>query len=609
MVVAVDPYALFEEARKRGPNPFKQKPIVSEDEVWGEVTTDLPSLNEHVDQKIQEALSDVRNKYTSKIGILIQGDRGTGKSHVIHRIRKSIENEGQAIFSYIPPYSNASRINPHVRLYLALSLNGQDSHGVTQWQKLAAFAISTLRGTEYEEKYQSYLSKCSDPDELRKYVIATQPKEELVNFFDGLTEAISSCNGRLDPSFLKAALFLLLKTARLAQIGLAWIIGEEDFPGSSDACLPKFSSEQQEGRSIWMIQQICRFSEIASRPVLICFDQLDSAPTDNNSGDSPAVVIAKCIDQIYFQCSNVVLLCCAMQSMWNEIATSSAGGMADRVGQWKVITKPPTPDQLLDLVRLRLDWFLQQRNLNSNPYPDLFPFDADEVRKIASKKPSSRDFMKWCGEQFEAEQVVRKTRKDEFLETYNELLGRRTSIPMEDDDKLGSIIACAMKMLPSKGAANVAITNVHSFDSPSHGLHLVVSGHDSSQNKDVRIGIRVCQTKTPMTFNAVMKRLLDYETHQLTRGCLVRSSGVSQNWKVGNKLKAQLEKKQGGEIVIPKKDEIKPLVTLHKIYSEAGNKVDESLNGFTKAEVINLVQELELVANNSLVCEILSAPV
>lgn len=386
-----DAYALLEVARQEGPNPFKQKPIVSQDEVWGEVTTNLPNLNEHVDQEIDQIISDVKNKYTCKIGILLKGDVGTGKSHVIHRIWKRIEQKEDCIFSYIPPYSQASRINSHVRLYLAESLRKTDLNGVSQWQKLASAVVKTLDGTEFGEEYRPFIEKCHDPEQLRKYILLQigRDKQKQADFFEGLVEAILENTSKLDHSFLKAALFLLLKTAPIAQIGLAWIIGE-DFPGIKEAGLPEFTSEQQDAKSLWMIQQICTLTEVVSQPILICFDQLDSASVCNDSGDSPAMVIAKCIDQIYFQCSNVILLCSALPSMWTEIK-QLGGGIYERVGQRSVTTKPPSADQMVELVRLRLDWFYQQKAIDSSIYPSLYPFNEEEIRKIAKSASSSRD--------------------------------------------------------------------------------------------------------------------------------------------------------------------------------------------------------------------------
>lgn len=611
---ATDPYYLLEQARKKQPNPFKLESVITADEVWGEVKTNLPSLNQHIDQKILDAIIEIRYKYSKKIGIAIKGDRGTGKSHVIHRIWKKISQEGGSVFAYIGPCSNPKRINSHVRFYLADSFSKQDIQGVTQWQKLAVSAIKTLKRTKFESKYQQYIERCDSPNELKDYIIEHH-KDTLKDFFDDLVEVILENQPDVDFNFLRAVLFLLLKNKQFSQIALAWIKGE-DHSEIKKIGLPEFPLEQQEDKSVWIIQQICKLAEVASFPVILCFDQLDSAGTDNDSGDSPSQTVAKCIDQIYFQCSNIILLCCVISDTWGEIEQMGSG-IPDRVGQWSVTAKPPVAEQMIELVKLRLNWFYTNSKLNSSDYPELYPFEESQIRTIASVAAGARSLMQWCAEKFEQIEIEGgkgksspptslinddNDKQKEFLAKYNELLNK-ACIPIKDDDQLAAIIACTMKMIPDGGSANVVITKVDVIHNSSHDLHLAISGYDYIDKREIKIGVRVCETTNGHSFNAVMKRLLNYNQYNITRGCLIRSTPIPRNWKVGNQLKEELEKQKKGEVVVLKKDEIKSLTAIQRIYEQALDY------GFSQGEVIQIVKSLRLAADNPLICEILSAPV
>jgi Cdc6-like AAA superfamily ATPase len=607
-----DIYALFEQARQKSVNPFSLIPVISENEVWGDgdvVIHDLPGLNQHIDERIFDAITEVRQKYSPKIGIAIKGDRGTGKSHIIHRLWKKITQEGGSVFAYIGPYANPKRINSHVRFYLADSFTHQDSQGITQWQKLAAAAINTLKGSEFEDKYRSYIEKCNSPDELRKYIVASQSKATLSGFFDELVEAILENQTGIDFNFLRAILFLLLKNVKDAQIALAWIKGE-DHSEIETIGLPEFSLDIQEDKSIWMMEQICKLAEIASLPVVICFDQLDSAGTDNDSGDSPAQSIAKCIDRIYFRCSNVILICCVISDTWIQIEQMGSG-IPDRVGQRSVRAKPPTTEQTIELVKLRLDLFYKKNNLNSEDYPHLYPFEESKIRHIASESAGARSLMIWCADEFEkvgtkgndsVDPPPPPDKKKQFLETYQKLV-KRIRIPMKDDDQLAAIIFCAMTMIPNGGTENVVIQEVKKIADATHDLHFIISGYDCLHKSQVKIGVRICETTNGKTFNAVMTRLVNYDKYGLTRGCLIRSTDVPRSWKIGYALKEKLEKEQGGEVVVLKKNDMKPLVAIQKIYEQSEDY------GFTKEEIKQFVKDLGLAADNLLICEILSAPV
>jgi Cdc6-like AAA superfamily ATPase len=597
-----DIYALFEQARQKSVNPFSSIPVISEDAVWGDgdvVIHDLPGLNQHIDERIFDAITEVRQKYSPKIGIAIKGDRGTGKSHIIHRLWKKITQEGGSVFAYIGPYANPKRINSHVRFYLADSFTHQDSQGITQWQKLAAAAINTLKGSEFEDKYRSYIEKCHSPNELRKYIVASQNKTTLLGFFDELVEAILENQTGIDVNFLKALLFLLLKNAIIAQIALAWIKGEDNSEIKKIG-LPEFLFAEKEDKSIWMMEQICKLAEIASLPVVICFDQLDSAGTDNDSGDSPAQSIAKCIDRIYFQCSNVILVCCVISDTWREIEQMGSG-IPDRVGQRAVRAKPPTTEQTIELVKLRLNWFYKNNSLNAEDYPHLYPFEESKIKHIASESASARSLMTWCADEFE-KVIDDEKKKKTFLEKYDELI-KQIQIPMKDDDQLAAIIFCAMTMILNGGTANVVIQEVKKIADATHDLHFIISGYDCLHKSQVKIGVRICETTNGKTFNAVMTRLVNYDKYGLTRGCLIRSTDVPRSWKIGYALKEKLEKEQGGEVVVLKKNDMKPLVAIQKIYEQSEDY------GFTKEEIKQFVKDLGLAADNLLICEILSAPV
>ncbi|OBQ36098.1 MAG: hypothetical protein AN487_13870, partial [Anabaena sp. CRKS33] len=176
-------------------------------------------------------------------------------------------------------------------------------------------------------------------------------------------------------------------------------------------------------------------------------------------------------------------------------------------------------------------------------------------------------------------------------------------IPMKDDDQLAAIILSAMTMIPNGGTENVVIQEVKKVSDATHDLHFIISGYDCLNICEVKIGVRICETTNGKTFNAVMTRLVNYDKYGLTRGCLIRSSDVPRSWKIGYALKEKLEKEQGGEVVVLKKNDIKPLVAIQKIYEQSEDY------GFTKEEVKQFVKDLGLAADNLLICEILSAPV
>lgn len=605
-----DIYKLFAEARQQGPNPFQREMVISAQEIWGEVLTDLPNLNRDIDDKIYQAISEVRQQDSSKIGIAIKGDRGTGKSHAIHRIWKNIEGEGGAVFAYIPPTINPRLINFHVRFSLCDSFKHQDRHGASQWQKLSTAVLATLKGTEFEQEYQEYLELVDLPENLRKYIKKKIAKDKLLDWMMDLVDCIVEIKPELDPDFVKAVLFLLFKNDRYAQAALAWIKGE-DHPNIKDLLgLPEYSTEVQDERSIWMMEQICKVAEVASLPVLICFDQLDSAEPDLETGDSPAQTVARCIDRIYLQCSNLIVLCCVISDTWREIKQMGSG-IPDRVGERSVMAKPPTDEQMIEIVQSRLNLFYQKHNLQVQDYPDLYPLESSKIRNIARDGAGVRSVLQECAKIFDSVEVDSQSLitnegdniQKKFMDIYRDILERVNDTMKDDyhlaDDNLAAIIAQNIRMLPAGGTAFVVVDRVEDVNGSSHDIQFTISGYDQFREKQVKIGVKVCQLENGNKFNPVMKRLLDYEKYQINRSCLVRHHEVPKTWKKSKQLEQEMVAEKGGKVVIWKQEEILPLVALKRIYDEAEEY------GFAKEEVSNLVKELKLQVDNQLIHQIL----
>jgi len=605
-----DIYQLFAEARQQGPNPFRLETVISDREVWGDVLTDLPNLNRDIDETIYQGIAEVRQQDSSKIGIAIQGDRGTGKSHAIHRLWKNIEGEGGAVFAYIPPTLNPRLINSHVRFYLCESFKHQDRQGVSQWQKLSSAVLATLKGTEFAREYQEYLELVDRPENLRKYIKKKIAKDNLLDWMMDLVDCIVEIKPELDPDFVKAVLFLLFKNDRYAQAALAWIKGE-DHPNIKDLLgLPEYSTEVQDERSIWMMEQICKVAEVAALPVLICFDQLDSAEPDIETGDSPAQTVARCIDRIYMQCSNLIVLCCVISDTWREI-TQMGSGIPDRVGQRSVMAQPPTDEQMIEIVQSRLNLFYRKHNLQVEDYPDLYPLESSKIRNLARKSAGVRSVLEECAKCFDAVEVDSQSLvrnegdniQKKFMDIYHDILQRVDDTMKDDyqlaDDKLAAIIAQNIRMLPEGGTAFVVIDRVEEVKSSSHDIQFTISGYDQFRKKQVKIGVKVCEAENGKTFNAVMKRLLDYEKHQMTSGCLVRYQEVPKTWKKGKQFQQELVAEKEGKVVFWKQKEILPLVALKRIYDEAEEY------GFAKEEVSDIVKELKLEVDNQLIHQIL----
>jgi hypothetical protein len=124
---------------------------------------------------------------------------------------------------------------------------------------------------------------------------------------------------------------------------------------------------------------------------------------------------------------------------------------------------------------------------------------------------------------------------------------------------------------------------------------------------DVNIGVAVLQYAGGKGLGAGLKRLNDYQTFNLTRGCLVRSQSKKITSYLEQKYLVPLIKQQGGEYVPLKEDEIKPLLAIRAVHQK--REVDY---GVSEEQIFNFIAEKGaekmLGASNPLLREILSDP-
>jgi hypothetical protein len=100
--------------------------------------------------------------------------------------------------------------------------------------------------------------------------------------------------------------------------------------------------------------------------------------------------------------------------------------------------------------------------------------------------------------------------------------------------------------------------------------------------------------------------LIDYQTFDLTRGCLVRSQAKIENIKKASKAYQLLEQlvalEKGGEVVYLIEDQIKPLLAVRAVCKKCRDY------NLTEDQVFDFISQKQITFENLLLREILSDP-
>ena len=92
------------------PNPFLQDRI---DSPWQETFQDVPEINRPAFQSCLRAIESVYLGNQSR-GLLLHGEPGAGKTHLLQRLRLHTQQDPRTWFIYVPPFTGPGRFWRHL---------------------------------------------------------------------------------------------------------------------------------------------------------------------------------------------------------------------------------------------------------------------------------------------------------------------------------------------------------------------------------------------------------------------------------------------------------------------------------------------------------------
>lgn len=581
-------------------NPFEGRLVVKSRDIWGTGFPDVPSLNAHASNAVYNAIDKVRRKQRQVVGITITADKGLGKSHLISRIRHHLKESGSGLFVYVAQVGDLDGIKAEFLRKLAYSLKEVGSQGVSQWRELATALINEA----YNQK-QSYT-----PEQMVSQFaeLLTKNPQVVDSFSDKVLEIKPDIE---NPDIITAILWTLSSSPRDERNAIKWLAGGELPQSKADAMgLSNPSKKNREAEAFNTVRQIL---DLISdyKPIVICFDELDVAEC-NDAGFSKAQVIASLGKDLYNSIKSGVLLTAMFPETWRDQvkALSYADAIVDRISEIILELDFLNSNDVITLVSQWLkDYYDRQEVTAELPNP-LFPFTEEKLRELGKEKPTVRGVLKWCAKNWKIpdETIIEPTPppKHPVESIYNkELAALNSSIEdyIEDDTLLIKSLRFNFEKLVGQTLEGVEIeeiTDIKASKKDKEYIHFKIIGKEDG--KTVKIGVAILEGFTGNSLLAGLKRLVNYKKFDLTRGCLVRSKKVGRGTKTEQCLNQLLSPSLGGEWVLLKPEEIKPLLAIHSVMN---SREDYELS---EHEIIDFIVQKRIAIDNYLIREILSDP-
>ncbi len=605
-------------------NLFISAGIVKEPDVWGQGFRDVPTLNAHASDAVFQAIELVRTSQSSQekvTSIAITAAQGVGKTHILSRIRHRLKANGSALFVYagVNNYTDLNLVKYQFQQTLADSLSNTGSQGVMQWQEVAAAMAN-----------EGFKAINADAPSLSPQVlverfdrVCTSWSARNRNLMDRLTREVLKTKLNADPYVVRAILWTLSETQ--ASFAIKWLSGDELANSNAEVLglpNPSKTNQDREAEALKTVQQILNLVSYYN-PIVICFDEIDVENNCRDDGLTTPQVIADLVKRLHDTLEHselgrgVVILTVMLPDTWTNKVISMPGGTPDRVSKYSqgkpIDLKSLDSNSIVELVTLWLKEFYDAKNLT--PPNPLYPFEESELRKYGKNGLTVREALKWCAENFKVdEEILPKDPCERF-----ELALKRESEAdrgnyLEDNSLIADALRFCFQSLKGqtldgetstgKKLEQVTIEDVTDVEPRSRNqgwINFKVIGKE--KDKVFKIGVAVLQYSHGRAVGAGMWRLIEYNTFDRTRGCLVRSKTqekqIPNTWDSYGYLKKLVEE-LGGEHVDLKREEIKPLIDIYSVYQKRDRYQlnDEQVLKFS----------YQITRENPLLLEILSFP-
>jgi hypothetical protein len=593
-------------------NPFVGHTVVRPEQIWGKSFPDASTINAHASDAVFHAVEQINQEKLSTIGMTITAEKGLGKSHIISRIRHKLQAENTGLLIYMSRYDHLKNLKYQFLQNIISSLRENGSQNAMQLQELATDLINKAKKSSYTP--QQYID--TFPIWLHKYSSKV---------IDHLTETILSFTTNIQNPYIIRALIWTLSPQH-SIYATHWLSAGELTPKQSEVLgLPNINKANREDESFNIACQIIDMISYYKVPV-ICFDELDIIASDKTDY-TPAMLVASLAKDLYTNIRKGVLLLTMYPETWKYQVKvlPQAEAVIDRIGGEPIDLNYLTGEDIMAIVSQWLQQFYTENNVI--PPHAVYPFNPEQLQQFGEEKPTVRAVLKWCADNFfiAEENLEEVTEIDDYMPVKqenpeeiqnspinietphivttayeNELASVRESIDtwIEDNAAIADALYLAFYTIIGKEIEGVKFTEIGGFDIKPCYIDFKLIGIENEQI--IKIGVAILQQNSGVNINQTLQQLIDYETLDITRGCLIRSNHFDANDQESQSYLMKLVKEKEGQWVILEKEDIIPLLAIRFVYDNNENY------HLTEDEIFDFINQKGLASNNLLVREIIS---
>ena len=362
-----------------GDNPFENAFIRTP---WDQHFVDVPAINRQASEAILQKMADTRTDGLSR-GVLLLGEPGFGKSHLLARLRR-VDRDFK-ILTFVEPPPSPERVLRHILREAVVRLGTAPDDQLSQLEWLAAnfyikrAALAVKDGALVVPELVTLAEKWSGNRFHLPDLHAA-----LDNHFTELQNHAIGADPDLDGNVLRAVFCLIHESKTIRVLAMRWLRGDvladDDLARLGIGRTPQPTdvdgSEDQARRILRQILKVCL---AADKVLVLCVDQIEEV----NDGASPRGSGIRTLSEalsnlIQYEKSLLVLTAC-LRERWEVFAGEHLNkSQIDRIAQTVITLKPLVYEEVVELVQSRLNaWEASKRA----PIPAQQVFDLAEIKR------------------------------------------------------------------------------------------------------------------------------------------------------------------------------------------------------------------------------------
>lgn len=377
-------------------NPFRRS-VMSDP--WEAPQSNVSIVHQSAFESCCKAVEAVRLNAHST-GVLIHGEAGSGKTHLLARLRahnaREAEADGpgglqEAIFISVRLHTSPRMLWRHLRSCFVNDLLRPGTNGETQLDRILLHALCSqglVKGDGQEwlaDQRQHSRHNQGSVRELDDLFLRLAARASLsFNLQIVLTHLLLGRHRGSASAWLRAE---NLPDQVLERLGVTADYDEDDEP---------------EVRARQTVVALSSFAD-AALPIIFCFDQIEALVLDSDNNDKGSLhAFGRMISTLHASTAHTLLISSIQSSFLDTLKSAVGVPDYDRIREQGILTlndlKPSEGEQL---VIERMNAVLELRELKSAHPDPLWPLSREKVESKYAERPTARKLIAHCADLFE----------------------------------------------------------------------------------------------------------------------------------------------------------------------------------------------------------------